>query len=141
MSGRSPKKTAPAGTSSSGLSDVMNSAWAMLVWGMALKNTVMFSPKQSPTGIIIFHVASDGGRTPVCTLRRPSTIHHSTADSSSRQNAMAAPGTPAHLTIDELLEKQRTPPRTQRMPTSRRSRPRRVTGARGRAGGCRARCR
>ena len=64
----------PPARAAAGSASVMNSAWAMLVWGMALKNTVMFSPKQSPTGIIIFHVASDGGRTPVCDLAQAQ--HH-----------------------------------------------------------------
>ena len=40
----------------------MNSAWAMLVWLIAVKNRVMLRPKNSPAGSTRRHVAADGDR-------------------------------------------------------------------------------
>ncbi|MDQ3469948.1 MAG: hypothetical protein M3487_09315 [Actinomycetota bacterium] len=70
------KSKAPAGTSSSGLSAVMNSAWAMLVRVIAVKNNVMFSPKQMPGSIIARHVAALGNGRPRQMRATDSTIHH-----------------------------------------------------------------
>ena len=99
----------------------MNSAWAMLVCWMAWKNIVMFSPKNTATGIIIRHVARPGAGCPVRAQRTPMITHQATADRNSRQNATAAPLVSDHLTSEELLEKQSTPASTARIPRTRRS--------------------
>ena len=44
----SPKRMMPTGTSTTGVSETMNSALATVVWVTALKNSVMFTPKAMP---------------------------------------------------------------------------------------------
>ncbi len=99
----------------------MNSAWAMLVWLIAVKKMVMFKPKNNPAGSTRRHVVADGIGRPVITRRPAITSHHSATAPIIRQNATTEPGASAHLTIDELLEKARTAPSTQAMPTTARS--------------------
>ena len=100
----------------------MNSAWAMLVWLIAVKKRVMFKPKNSPAGQ---HPAPRGGRRRRATrsARAGRRSRATTAPTAPiiRQNATTEPGASAHLTIDELLEKARTAPSTQAMPTTVRS--------------------
>ena len=95
----------------------MNSAWAMLVRLMAVKNRVMLSPKNSPPGSTRRHVSADGAGRPVAARRVAITIHHSTTAPIIRQNASTEPGVSAHLTIVELLEKTKTASSIARMPT------------------------
>ena len=57
----------------------MNSAWAMLVWVMAVKNSVMLSAEEQPGRQHRRHVAADGQRPTGEHARRPRmTSHHST---------------------------------------------------------------
>ena len=108
LSGRSWNNSAPRGTSASGLRAVMNSAWAMLVWLIAVKKIVMLKPNSKPAGRTRRHVASDGAGRPVATRRTAMTIHHRVTAMTIRQKATTAPEVSAHLTIDELLENTRT---------------------------------
>ena len=118
---RAANNSAPAGTSRSGLSATMNSAWAMLVCWMAVKKSVMLRPKKSPAGTTRRHVAAEGGRRPVTTRRPAITTHHSSTAPINRQNATTEPGASAHFTTEELLEKASTAPSTQAMPRTVRS--------------------
>ena len=58
--GRSPNTAIPIGTMSSGVSDPMNSAWAMLVRVMAVKNRARSAPNQRPAGSAARHAWRDG---------------------------------------------------------------------------------
>ena len=95
----------------------MNSAWAMLVRPMAVKNSVMLRPKQSPAGSTRRHVRRVGAGRPVRILRPTMTTHHSTTEMSIRQNATTEPGVSAHFTSVELPENSRTAATIARMPT------------------------
>ncbi len=95
----------------------MNSAWAMLVRPMAVKNSVMLRPKNSPAGSVRRHVRRVGAGRPVRALRPTITIHHSTTEMSIRQNAMTEPGVSAHLTSVELPENNKTAQIIAMMPT------------------------
>ena len=111
----------------------MNSAWAMLVMVMAVKISVMLSPKNKPAGSTARHVAATGRAPPVSARRAPMTTHHSTMAPIIRQKASTEPGVSAHLTMDELLENVSTAASTSRMPSGTRL----TSSWRGR---CRARC-
>ena len=67
--GRSPNATIPSGTTSSGVIDPMNSAWAMLVRVSAVKNRARSAPKQSPAGSAARHASARRvGRAPAAVL-------------------------------------------------------------------------
>ena len=77
---------------------------------MAVKNSVMLRPKNSPAGSVRRHVRRVGAGRPVRALRPTITIHHSTTEMSIRQNAMTEPGVSAHLKVMsvELPENNKT---------------------------------
>jgi hypothetical protein len=94
----------------------MNSAWAMLVRPIAVKNNVMLSPKHSPAGSTSHHVRRDGAGWPVRARRPTITTHHSTTEASIRQKATTEPGVSDHLTSVELDEKASTAATIARIP-------------------------
>ena len=99
---RSPNTLAPIGTMSSGARPPMNSAWAIDVSVIAVKNSVMLSPKQTPGRIARRHCAA--------VMRMPlMAIHpcHRATAMAMRQNATAVAGASAIRTIEELLENAR----------------------------------
>ncbi len=94
----SPKRITPTGTSTTGVSETMNSALATVVCVTALKNSVMLTPNAIPGTIAM--------RSSRRVTKRRSTTHsvivQMIVEPSIRQNAIVGPGIPAFL-MSELL--------------------------------------
>ena len=103
--GDSWKNTAPAGRRNSGLIAAMNSAWAMLVRVIAVKNVAMLTPKNRAAGSTVRHVAALGNDRSVRSRTTTITVHQAIMAPIIRQKAMTDPVDPDHLISGELTEK------------------------------------
>jgi len=115
--GDSSNSRAPAGSSTSGFIAAMNSAWAMLVRVIAVKNTAMLAPKNSAGGNTARQVVAEGSGRPVRSRENVTTVHHATTAPAIRQNAITEPVDSDHLISGELSEKLSTATTMARMPS------------------------
>ena len=85
----------------------MNSAWAMLVRVIAVKNVAMLAPKNRAAGSTVRHVAALGNVRSVRSRTTSITVHQASIAPTIRQNTMTDPVLPDHLISGELMEKLR----------------------------------
>ena len=83
----------------------MNSAWAMLVRVIAVKNVAMLAPKNRAAGSTVRQVSALGNDRSVRNRATTITVHHAIMAPIMRQKAMTEPVDPDHLISGELTEK------------------------------------